>query len=146
MLPQQDLHSPTTHSFEVAPQRNNKTVVQRKQSCRAALSEFAAYSPLFPVSHKAPTITPSRLKKPANALPCALTSLTSVLCRIHIPDFRPFRRQKVSRKETYWQRLFDHMPHHSSCKFFSHRRLILYFYSFYHLAPPSKFQLFGSSK
>ena len=34
--------------------------------------------------------------------------------------------KKFQEKETYWQRLFDHMPHHSSCKFFSHRRLILY--------------------
>jgi len=39
-----------------------KTVVQRKKSCRANLSLFAAFSLRLPVSHKAPSITPSGFK------------------------------------------------------------------------------------
>jgi len=74
LLPQQALHSPTAHCFEVAPQltiANTIPVhhramlflasVQKKQSCRANLSTLATFSLIILVSHKAPTSPPPDL-------------------------------------------------------------------------------------
>ena len=47
-----------------------KTVVQHKCSCRAILSAFAAFFLIFSVSHKAPSITITRLKN--RQMPCLM--------------------------------------------------------------------------